>query len=134
LHASCSNLVVGWTHSQAPGPNLASRFYIACECLLHTLCARHLAFPLPVPIRGAGIDTVVMPYDERDDRSRFTKSYPDQAFLDAVSERELPSTADVADAVGCSVDTALKRLRRLEEKQMVASAKRGNANIWRRPD
>ena len=75
-----------------------------------------------------------MPYDERDDRSRFTKTYPDQAFIDAVARGELPSTADVADAVGCTTDTALKRLRRLEEKGDVASAMRGNANVWQPAD
>lgn len=58
--------------------------------------------------------------------------YSDEDFIDAVSECELPSTADVADAVGCTTDTALKRLRRLEGRGKIASAKRGNVNVWQR--
>ncbi|SET50886.1 hypothetical protein [Natrinema hispanicum] len=39
-------------------------------------------------------------------------------------------TADVADAVGCSHDTAYKRLRSLEGDGRVTSRKIGQARVW----
>lgn len=71
-----------------------------------------------------------MPYDERDKKKRFTKKYPDQAFINAVQSNGLPTTGDIADDVGCSQSLALQRLTRLEEKEKLQSVKRGNANLW----
>lgn len=72
-----------------------------------------------------------MPYDDRDDENKFTKKYPDQAFIDAVKNNDLPSTGDIATNVGCSRSLALQRLTRLQERGKIESVKRGNANLWR---
>jgi hypothetical protein len=80
---------------------------------------------------GETITTPLMPYDERDeDTGRFTPEFADADFLDAVGDRELPTTSDIADAVGCKYRTAYERLNRLEDEGAVASKKVGNSLVW----
>lgn len=72
-----------------------------------------------------------MPYDERDeDTGQFQSSFEDEEFLDAVASGDLPTTSDVADAVGCEYRTAYDRLKRLEEDGALTSRIVGNSLVW----
>jgi len=51
-------------------------------------------------------------------------------ILECVRIGNAAGTADVADAVGCSHDTAYKRLRSLEDDGQVTSRKIGQARMW----
>jgi len=66
----------------------------------------------------------------RDDASRYTEEYTDGDFLEAIRDRDLPTTGEVANAVGCSRSTAFPRLQALEDEGEVVSRKIGNANVW----
>lgn len=70
------------------------------------------------------------PYDERDEEENFTAKYPTSRFLEEVRAQDRPTTQEVADAVGCTRQNALYRLRKLEKQGRVGSEKKGNANIW----
>lgn len=70
----------------------------------------------------------------RDSDSRFAEEYTDEDFLEAIAGQDMPTTVDVAEAVGCKRTTAYPRLQRLEESGDVAGKKIGNANVWRLPD
>lgn len=72
-----------------------------------------------------------MPYDERDDEEKFTSTYPESAFLDAIRSEHNPTTGDIAEAVGCTQQNAWYRLDQLRELGIVTSEKVGNANVWK---
>ena len=77
------------------------------------------------------------PYDERDaDSQRFTKSYLDQDFLEAIDQiaetGELATTTTIAETVGCNRRTAHHRLTALEESGRVESKDAGRVLVWNR--
>jgi len=69
---------------------------------------------------------------ERTADGQFTDSemYPDEAFRDVVAKLDLPTTGDVARAVGCERTTAYDRLKRLENDRVLESRRVGNALVW----
>lgn len=73
-----------------------------------------------------------MPGADRDDESgKYRSKYPTEDFLDAIADAGgTAGTQDVADAVGCSYETAYKKLRALEDSGAVESTKFGNARAW----
>ncbi len=72
-----------------------------------------------------------MPYDERDEETgQFSPTFSDSDFLEAVGDGDLPTTSDVADAVGCEYRTAYERLNRLEDESRVQSKTVGNSLVW----
>lgn len=72
-----------------------------------------------------------MPYDDRDDSTgRFRPTFTDEQFLDTVSERDLPTTREIADALGCNYRTAYDRLKKLEEQERVRSRSIGGSLAW----
>lgn len=71
-----------------------------------------------------------MPYDERDDDGRFRPTFSDEEFIDTVSERDLPTTREIADALGCNYRTAYDRLKKLEEQERVRSRSIGGSLAW----
>lgn len=75
-----------------------------------------------------------MPGAERDDDSgQYTETYPTDEFLEAIDDVDgMAGTQDVADAVGCSYETAYKKLRSLEDAGTVESEKVANARVWLR--
>lgn len=77
-----------------------------------------------------------MPGAERDnDSGQYTETYPTDGFLDAIDDVDgVAGTQDVADAVGCSYETAYKKLRSLEDAGAVESEKVANARVWLRAD
>lgn len=72
-----------------------------------------------------------MPRERDDDSGQFVESYPPEAFIEAIRERDgMASTPELTDALGCSNRRALDRLRDLEDEGMVESRKVGNAYLW----
>lgn len=72
-----------------------------------------------------------MPYDERDDTTgRFRPTFSDEEFLEAVSERDLPTTREIAEALGCNYRTAYDRLKDLEGEERVRSRNIGGSLAW----
>lgn len=72
-----------------------------------------------------------MPYDERDETSgRFRQEFTDEEFLNAVRDQDLPTTSDVADAVGCKYRTAYERLGRLNDDGKVMRREIGSTLVW----
>lgn len=70
--------------------------------------------------------------DDRDDEGRYTQTYSDEAFLDAITELDVTSTQNVADEVGCSYDLAYRRLKQLRAEGRVESREVRNAFVWLR--
>ncbi|WP_049895732.1 helix-turn-helix domain-containing protein [Halopiger xanaduensis] len=67
----------------------------------------------------------------RDDHGRLTgNAYSDADFLEAIADQDMPTTGDVARAVGCARTTAYGRLKRLEESGTVESRDVGSALVW----
>lgn len=67
----------------------------------------------------------------RGDGGKFATGYTDGEFLEAVYETEgLAGTSDVANAVGCSYETAIKRLTELADDGMLGTQKVANARVW----
>lgn len=67
----------------------------------------------------------------RDDHGRLQgNAYHDQDFLDAVRAAGLPTTVDVAEAVGCERTTAYQRLTALEDDGQLESRKVGRTLVW----
>lgn len=68
---------------------------------------------------------------ERDEETgRFSDHYPDGAFLTVIRERDLPTTTEIADAVGCDRRTAYVRLKELQDRGVVTSRKVGTTLVW----
>lgn len=57
--------------------------------------------------------------------------YPVYDFLAAVGYHEPVSTTEVVDEVGCSYETAFKRLQRLSQINILGSERVGNTHHWR---
>lgn len=67
----------------------------------------------------------------RDESGRLGgNAYADSAFLEAVRDQNMPTTGDVARAVGCNRGTAHKRLKVLAESGDVESTEVGSALVW----
>ena len=69
--------------------------------------------------------------DRDEDSGRYTDSYPDSAFVDAIrSVGGMAGTSEVAEEVGCTRRTAYTRLKSLEEDEQVSSRQVGNSLVW----
>jgi predicted ArsR family transcriptional regulator len=72
-----------------------------------------------------------VPYDQHNDETgQFEPTYSPEDFLEAVDELDLPTTAEVADHIGCAHRTALYHLSNLEEEERVDSRRAGRAKLW----
>ncbi|WP_135823476.1 transcriptional regulator [Halorussus ruber] len=68
--------------------------------------------------------------DDRDEEGKFSRQYPDEAFLSAVKSLPVSSTRNVAGKVGCSYNLAYQRLKELEERGEVRSEEVGTSFVW----
>ena len=69
--------------------------------------------------------------DREEDSGKYTTSYPDSDFLDAIRRLDgLAGTSEVAEEVGCTRRTAYTRLKSLEDEGQVSSRKVGNSLLW----
>jgi hypothetical protein len=65
------------------------------------------------------------------DSGRFVEEYPRPAFVDAIREAGgSAGTREVADDVGCSYETAYKKLRELEEEGELTHRKISGVRLW----
>jgi len=80
----------------------------------------------------ASIDTQDMPGANRDDDTgKYTETYPPEDLINAIRDAGgAAGTQDVAEQVGCSYETAYKKLRALEDAGEVTHRKVGNARLW----
>jgi DNA-binding transcriptional regulator YhcF (GntR family) len=69
-------------------------------------------------------------YDRHDDSGRFTPTFTPEDFLDALLVLDLPTTAEVAEQVGCAHRTALHHLNAMEDEGRVRSREAGRAKLW----
>jgi hypothetical protein len=58
------------------------------------------------------------------------REYSDSQFLDAVRSHDMPTTPQVARAVGCTQQGAYYRLMKLCDEGRVTSRKVGNSRVW----
>lgn len=61
---------------------------------------------------------------------KFTPTYTAKDFINALEALNLPTTAEVADHVGCAHRTALHHLNDLEESGRITSREAGRAKLW----
>lgn len=63
---------------------------------------------------------------------RFATEYPRTSFLRAIKDEEgLAATGDIARHVGCSHDTAYKRLTSMENQGLVIQRRFGQTLAWK---
>jgi len=72
--------------------------------------------------------TVAQNRDE--DSGKFTKQYPEEAFLEAVEQLETATTTEIAEEVGCSYDLAYRRLNALVDRGKVLRKEIGPSFVW----
>lgn len=76
-----------------------------------------------------------MPLDRDDESGRYKKSYTTEMVLEAIDEHGgAASTSDVAETIGSSRRLALRRLRELEERNVVSARGVGNTYLWERSE
>jgi uncharacterized membrane protein len=69
--------------------------------------------------------------DRDADTGRYSEEYPPDSFVDAIkSDGGATGTQDVANIVGCSYETAYKKLHKLAEAGTIVRRKVGNVNLW----
>lgn len=78
----------------------------------------------------------IVPGKDREEESgKYTTSYPDSSFLDAIQQLGgMAGTSEIAEEIGCTRRTAYTRLKSLEEEGQIESRKVGNSLIWKVPD
>ena len=67
---------------------------------------------------------------ERNDSGRYSEKYPDDLFIEKVSEMDMPTSPDVARAVGCHRNQAYRRLSELEDRGKLESKIVGRSRVW----
>jgi len=69
--------------------------------------------------------------DRNEESGKYTASYTDSDFLNAIGEYEgMAGTSQIAEEVGCTRRTAYTRLKSLEEESRVESRQVGNSLVW----
>jgi predicted transcriptional regulator len=69
--------------------------------------------------------------DREEDSGKYTTSYPDSDFTDAIQTLGgMAGTSEIAETVGCTRRTAYTRLQSLESEEKVSSRKVGNSLVW----
>ena len=73
--------------------------------------------------------------DREEESGKYTTSYPDSSFLDAIQQLGgMAGTSEIAEEISCTRRTAYTRLKSLEEEGRIESRKVGNSLIWKVPD
>ena len=75
-----------------------------------------------------------MAREDRDEEGRYTETYSDKSFLEAIDIVAVASTQNIADEVGCSYNLAYRRLKGLQDKGVVEAQEVRNAFVWLRTD
>lgn len=71
-------------------------------------------------------------YPDRDEESgKFIEEFPREEFLAGIREHGgTAATGEIADFVGCHLDTAYKKLQTLEKEGHVEGRKAGSVILW----
>jgi predicted transcriptional regulator len=72
----------------------------------------------------------VSPRERDEETGQFSQQYDSEAFRDAIESIETPTTAKIAEWVGCSYDLAYRRLQDLETKGTVTKDDVGGSFVW----
>jgi predicted transcriptional regulator len=79
--------------------------------------------------------TTPMTGKSRDEESgKYTTTFADEDFLEAIKAGTGASTSEIAGSVGCSHQTAYERLQELEDNGEVESHEVGNSLLWKVTD
>jgi uncharacterized membrane protein len=86
----------------------------------------------PITYIGNVYESVTVPgKDREEDSGKYTTSYPDSDFIDAIQTLGgMAGTSEIAETVGCTRRTAYTRLQSLESEGEVSSRKVGNSLLW----
>jgi hypothetical protein len=86
----------------------------------------------PITYIGDVIESRFVPgKDREEDSGKYTTSYPDSDFVDAIQALDgMAGTSEVSEFVGCTQRTAYTRLQELESEDLVTSRKVGNSLVW----
>jgi len=76
----------------------------------------------------------VSPRDRDEETGKFSQQYEREQFLKAIEKLDTPTTAAVAEHVGCSYDLAYRRLHGLEADGLVTKDDVGGTFLWRQAD
>lgn len=71
-----------------------------------------------------------MSENDRDDRGHFQREHRDREYLEAVADHEPAGTAEIADVIGVTRQSADQRLRALKDEGKLSSKKIGNSLAW----
>jgi len=71
--------------------------------------------------------------EERDEEGKYSQSYFDSAFIEAVEQLPVASTQLVSEEVGCSYDLAYRRLKELYERGELEREEVGNSFVYYLP-
>jgi hypothetical protein len=71
---------------------------------------------------------------DRDEEGKYSETYPDSSFFEAVQELPVASTQNVAEEVGCSYDLAYRRLGDLVEDGRLEREEVGNSFVYYVPE
>ncbi len=74
----------------------------------------------------------VSPRDRDEETGKFSQQYERREFLGAIEELDTPTTAAIAEYVGCSYNLAYRRLNALEENGSTIKNEVGGTFLWRR--
>jgi predicted transcriptional regulator len=73
----------------------------------------------------------IMPERDRNEETgQFVETFPRDRFLTAIQRLDLPTTTEVAEAVGCDRRTAYVKLRSLVDDNQASSRKVGQTLVW----
>lgn len=73
--------------------------------------------------------------DRDEETGQFTETYPPDAFIDTIREEGgKAGTKAVAERVGCSYETAYKKLHALADAGEIDYRQVGNAYLWEAQD
>jgi len=74
--------------------------------------------------------SLMMTSEQDKNSGKFILKFPDEKFIVAIKQKEVISTREVSDFVGCSFNLALVRLKKLREKGIINGRLVGNSHVW----
>lgn len=75
-----------------------------------------------------------MDEEGRDEDGKYSETYADSEFLDAIENLPVSSTQLVAEEVGCSYDLAYRRLNSLYESSQIKRKEVGSSFVYYIPE
>jgi CTP-dependent riboflavin kinase len=78
-----------------------------------------------------GAKTPIMPRDRDPESGKFREAYADKRFIEALRATDgMAGSKEVAGQVGCSYETAYRKLQRLADRGRVTRRTVGNTIMW----